>query len=413
MLPAALALATLFAATLPVVPGAYADQSGRTLYAALDIEADETQVNWLDPQRQTAGVTATIPAGWRLTQRVFEQRTIVRAPQGPLGVSFYYLDDRKRATVILIHGNDAQTREMGFLVPLYVLNGVNVVTYDQRGTGESTGSWRDNGPVQRAADVGAIYDAIASDPRVDSKRIGLWAFSNGGWTAPIVATQRPIAFMLLIGAPSSSLQANIEYEVAQRVQRAGYDDAQIAQAVKTISAMLAALDGSGSWETAKALYDAAAGQKWRRALALPPNMTLPPPPAMLEALRRSAVYDPQPILVQVTVPTLALYGSLDRAVDVAHDAPRLEADFKQAGMKDLTVKVYPGAGHSLFLSPTGYRDETKPVWQLVPDYSIVTIDWLRDRGFLEPALFTAILRTPFLRYAPRPQSLCRTACRLR
>lgn len=379
------ALATLLAATPPVVPGAYADQSGRPLYAALETDSDGPQINWLDPQRQTTGVTATIPANWHLTQRIFERRTMVHAPQGVLGVSLYYIDERKRATVILIHGNDDETREMGFLTPLYVLNGVNVVTYDQRGTGESTGSWRDNGPVQRAADVEAIYDAIASDPRVDPKRVGLWAFSNGGWTAPIVATHRAIAFMLLIGAPASTLQANIEYEVAQRVQRAGFDNAQVARAVKTVSAMLAALDGTGSWETAKTLYDASAGQRWLRALALPPNMSVPPSAPMLEGLRRSAVYDPQPILVHVTVPTLALYGALDRAVDVTYDAPQLEAYFKQAGMKDLTVKVYPGAGHSLFLSPTGYRDDTKRSWQLTPDYSTVTIDWLRDRGFLEPA----------------------------
>lgn len=384
----AFTLAALVAAapsTPPVVPGAYADESGRTFYAALNIDSDGPRVNWLDPQRQTVGVTAAIPPGWRLMRRVLERRTIVHAPEGPLGVSLYYVDDRKRATVILIHGNDAETREMGFLVPFYALSGVNVVTYDQRGTGESTGSWRDNGPAQRATDVEAIYDALASDPRVHPRRIGLWAFSNGGWTAPIVATQRPIAFMLLIGAPSSTLQANIEYEVAQRVQRAGYNAAQVAQAVKLASAMLAALDGTGSWEAAKTRYDASAGEKWLAALALPPNMAFPPPAPMLEGLRRAAVFDPEPILVHVTVPTLALYGALDRAVDVPHDAPQLEADFNRAGMKDLTVKVYPGAGHSLFLSPTGYRDSTKPSWQVVPDYSTVTIDWLRARGFLTPA----------------------------
>lgn len=111
-----------------------------------------------------------------------------------------------------------------------------------------------------AEPVDAIYDAIASDPRVDPKRIGLWAFSNGGWTAPVVATQRPIAFMLLVGAPASTLQANIEYEVAKRVQRAGFNDAQIAQAVKMATAILAALDGTGSWETAQALYTASTRQ---------------------------------------------------------------------------------------------------------------------------------------------------------
>jgi hypothetical protein len=66
------------------------------------------------------------------------------------------------------------------------------------------GSWIQNGPAERAADVAAIYDAFATDPLVDGKRIGLWAFSNGGWTAPIVATQRPIAFMILVGTPAET-----------------------------------------------------------------------------------------------------------------------------------------------------------------------------------------------------------------
>ena len=194
-------LFSAFLSAVSMIPGLYHDQNGRSLYAALDVE-DAPVVNWIDPSNQHDGVLPALPKTWRLQRRVYEKRVTVEAPQGRLGVSLYSADRERRATVILIHGNDNQTRDMGYLIPMFALNGVNVVSYDQRGTGESTGSWQENGPEQRASDVSAIYDALAREQLVDTKRIGLWAFSNGGWTAPIVSLQRPIAFMMLVGAPA-------------------------------------------------------------------------------------------------------------------------------------------------------------------------------------------------------------------
>src|SRR5579863_8432591 len=159
-----LAAASILA--ISMVPGLYHDQNGRSLYAALDVDGAPV-VSWIDPVNQHDGELPALPKTWRLQRRVREKRFIVNAPEGRLGVSLYYADGERRATVIFIHGNDPETRDMGYLIPLFALNGVNVVSYDQRGTGQSTRSWRDNGPVQRAADVDAIYDALQSEPFVD------------------------------------------------------------------------------------------------------------------------------------------------------------------------------------------------------------------------------------------------------
>ncbi|MBV8244295.1 MAG: alpha/beta hydrolase, partial [Candidatus Eremiobacteraeota bacterium] len=201
-------VASALALTISMVPGLYHDGNGRSVYAALEGGAPPA-VNWIDPGNQHDGNLPALPKTWRLQRAVHEKRFTVDAPEGRLGVSLYYADRKQRATVVLIHGNDAETREMGYVIPMFALNGVNVVSYDQRGTGESTGSWQKNGPVQRASDVSAIYDVLQREPLVDGKRIGLWAFSNGGWTAPIVSLQRPIAFMMLVGAPASSVADNI------------------------------------------------------------------------------------------------------------------------------------------------------------------------------------------------------------
>jgi hypothetical protein len=54
-----------------------------------------------------------------------EEARIIDAPEGALGIALYFTGDAKQATVILIHGNDPETREMGFLIPCFVLNGIN------------------------------------------------------------------------------------------------------------------------------------------------------------------------------------------------------------------------------------------------------------------------------------------------
>jgi pimeloyl-ACP methyl ester carboxylesterase len=386
-------LFSAFLSAVSMIPGLYHDQNGRSLYAALDVE-DAPVVNWIDPSNQHDGVLPALPKTWRLQRRVYEKRVTVEAPQGRLGVSLYSADRERRATVILIHGNDNQTRDMGYLIPMFALNGVNVVSYDQRGTGESTGSWQEDGPEQRAADVSAIYDALQREQLVDTKRIGLWAFSNGGWTAPIVSLQRPIAFMMLVGAPASSVADNIYYEIRQEGSHRGFDRATTDQAVKTMRALLDAVAGIGSWENAARQYDVVRSQPWLAALNLSPTMKIPPPQQRIDALRRADIYDPAQTLARVTVPTLALYGALDRAVDTAHDAPMLQSAFKKAGMTDFTLRVYPHAGHSLFVSQTGYPDQRSSPRRRVPGYTQMMLGWLETRGFTKATASVSENRAP-------------------
>ena len=156
-------------------------------------------------------------------------------------------------------------------------NGVNVISYDQRGVGESAGDWLLNGPGQRADDVEAIYDAMRSDPHVDSHRIGVLGFSNGGWTAPLVSLHRPIAFMILKSAPTESLEQNIDYEVQQQMRRHGAG-AAAPQAVALWHSFEQALDGTASWSYAKGLYGLDAKQSWFKYSLMPDlGISIPPP----------------------------------------------------------------------------------------------------------------------------------------
>jgi hypothetical protein len=313
--------------------------------------------------------------------KVEEERRVVRY-DGVLGVSLYYAGNAPRTTVILIHGADAETRQMGWIVPYFACNGVNVISYDQRGTGESTGNWLANGPPDRARDVDAIYDAFRGDAHVDPRRIGVWGFSNGGWTAPIVAVDRPLAFMILQSAAAESVEENTLYEVRQAMVSAGHNDADIARAIATWQAVIGAVDGHVAVSTAKKLYAQAKQKTWFNDSLLPifPIQTGFTEPA-LSGWRRYVTYDPAATLVKVQTPTLALYGRRDTKVDTRHDVPILVADFRTAGMRDLTVHWFADAGHAMKVTANGF-DNARPV-RYTRGYPEVMLDWLVKRNLVD------------------------------
>jgi pimeloyl-ACP methyl ester carboxylesterase len=269
-----------------------------------------------------------------------------------------------------------------------VLNGINVISYDQRGTGKSSGNWLQNGPAQRAADVEAVYDAYSTSAHVDAKHMGVWGFSNGGWTAPIVATTRPLAFMILKSGPAESIETNVYYTVEQFLHRKHYDAEAIASANGTWRALIGALSGTETWDTARELYAAARAKPWFAEsyipMFIPPETPMPPASETADALRRYLLFDPTETLSKVHTPTLALFGALDRNVDVAHDPALFRSAFARAGMDDFTVHVYKDAGHTLKVSATGFNDEPSQPERLAAGYPQIMIQWLRERSLPTP-----------------------------
>jgi hypothetical protein len=173
------------------------------------------------------------------------------------------------------------------------------------------------------------------------------------------------------------------YEVAAEMHHDGFGAGATRDAQHAWQLLIDALDGRARWSEAGAAYAAAERRPWFSSSLLPPRLTFPPAPAAAEGYRRFVTYDPMPILSVVRTPTLALFGALDRNVDERHAAATFTSVFGRAGMTDLTVNVYPNAGHSLKVSRTGYNGEVDPPERYVKGYPNVMIDWLRQRGLLE------------------------------
>lgn len=318
---------------------------------------------------------------------VAEDRHVIGDKQGNFGFSVWHsAHTAKEPLMVLLEGADDSTRDMGFLIPYFVSHGMDVLTFDQRGTGLSTGNWRYTSPSDKADDVVAALRSLVSDPGIDFARVGVWGPSNGGWVAPIIAHHYPLAFMILKSASGQTIINNVKFEVRQDLlYDHRFSPKQIDEAMRFEQVMFDSLESDKGWEQAGNALEVARTKPWFSLMRIPPDLTVPPPPTVLAALRASLLYDPRLTLQRVSLPTLLLFGQKDRNVDVGVSERDFRDAFRQSGMRDLTVHVFPDADHLLIISPTGYiSDESEPT-HFAKGYPSIMIDWLHQRGLLGAA----------------------------
>jgi alpha-beta hydrolase superfamily lysophospholipase len=392
-------LGLLFAASVVTnepAPGAYT-LAARTVYVgAEEYPPGHKYAEYYDPLTRRFGELRRIDdSHYRTVQKpvlrfslrrpsetVVEEALSATDTQGALGFSLWHEPNaRSRPTIVLIHGSDDETRDMGFIIPYFVAHGLNVVSYDQRGTGASVGDWRSAGVDEKADDVLAIVTEIARNPAVDSKRIGLWGTSNGGWVAPIVATRYPVEFMILRSAPSESVKENVLFEIQQAlVEHHKFSAAQVTDALAFERTLFESILSDSNWQRTQQLLQADSSKPWLGYMRIPQNFTAPPSSDVLAQLQAILGYDPASTLEKVRVPTLALFGSLDRNVDAADSAWHLSRYFRDGGLHDFTVQTYTHADHVLEETATGYLDAPLLPQRFVEGYPDVMINWLRSHG---------------------------------
>ncbi len=135
------------------------------------------------------------------------------------GTITYPKKSKNLKAVILISGSGAQNRDSEILghKPFKILadyltrKGIVVLRYDDRGYGESEGTFRPATTKDYADDVLGALDFLKNLKKPKIQEIGLIGHSEGGNIAPLVATLNPeVDFLVLLSAPGTS---NYEFMV--------------------------------------------------------------------------------------------------------------------------------------------------------------------------------------------------------
>jgi uncharacterized protein len=209
-------------------------------------------------------------------------------------------------------------RPFGQIAERLAAAGIATLRCDDRGKDASTGNPATATTADLADDTRAQVAWLRSRTGIDPRRIALIGHSEGGMIGPMVAAaDRQIrAVVILAGPAKRGVDILVDQASWPVLREEGLTPAERA-------ARLAAADSSV------------------RADSLAPG----------EWFRWFFRYDPLPTARRVRQPVLILHGELDRQVSVGQ-ADTLAAAIRQAGNRDVTVRVFPGLNHLFLPSPT-------------------------------------------------------------
>ena len=275
--------------------------------------------------------------------------------------------------VILILGSDGGGRTKG-LPQFFAKHGIAALSYDKRGSGASSGSLTGATISDMAGDASAGIEFLQKRPDIDPRKVGVWAISQGGWMAPVVATRTPnVAFMILHAGPAVSPRLQSRMELEKTFPAFGRGPDQIKEAVAYQNLYFDAMNNDEAYDKLQAAYEEARarGVRW---------VWNPGPKERLRSnwTRPNLDFDPVPFLEKVRCPVIAFFGEKDVLVPPDGNVAIMEAALKKNGNKDVTIKVLPGVNHNFELpgmGTYGFQSSGKTP----PGYYDVMIPWLKKR----------------------------------
>jgi uncharacterized protein len=225
--------------------------------------------------------------------------------------------------------------------------GIAMLRMDDRGYGQSTGSFAAATSRDFANDIRAAIAYVITRADVDPRKIFLVGHSEGGLIAPMVAVDEPtLAGIVLMAGPGRSGRAILEYQMGFAVKN-GPDTTVVGRAIKLAKV-----------------------------------------PASVDSLLRSTpwltffgAHDPIATARRVRTPVLILQGADDQQV-IAAEAPLLEKAFRAARNRDVTMHVFPELNHFFIRQPGGSPAGYATLSTNLADSNVLGIltDWIATRA---------------------------------
>jgi hypothetical protein len=260
--------------------------------------------------------------------------------------------------VLLIAGSGPHDRDESLLghKPFLVLSdyltrkGIVVLRADKRGVGKSTGDYAKATTADFAADAEAGVAYLKTRPEVDQRKIGILGHSEGGIVAPMVAVADPSVAFVVMMAGSGVPGDEIIVEQTRLISEAGGESKEKADAdAEKERETLALVKNEKDPATRDRLLGiklAAEGMPDAQVAAEIKQATSP-------WFRFFISYDPAATLRKLTIPVLALSGSLDLQVPPAQNLPAIRKALAEAGNQHAEVDELPGLNHLFQNAKTG------------------------------------------------------------
>jgi pimeloyl-ACP methyl ester carboxylesterase len=262
-------------------------------------------------------------------------------------------------------------------------NGISAFIYDKRGTGKSGGKFIMNFP-KLADDMVAASKEARRLAAGRYSRFGFWGPSQGGWIAPLAATNAGADFVVVSFGLAASPHEEERDELLAELTDQGFAGEDIKNAAEVIDAAVAVV---ASRYTKGYRHLARVKQKFGRApwygkLGSQVGKVLKATERELKAragetgIELDWYYDSLPVLRSSSVPMLWIVAGKDREAPPEKTLERLTR--LQGEGKPIQVALFPDTDHGMWefiQSPDGTRTRTR----ITESYQKLMADWINGR----------------------------------
>jgi fermentation-respiration switch protein FrsA (DUF1100 family) len=284
--------------------------------------------------------------------------------------------------VLLIAGSGEHDRDESLLghKPFLVLSdyltrkGIVVLRADKRGVGKSAGDFAKATTADFAIDAEAGVAFLKTRPEVDPHKIGLIGHSEGGVVAPMAAVaDHEVAFVVMMagsGVPGDQIiveQGRLIAEAGGESKEKADEDAE---KQRETFAVLKTEKDPATLDRLLSVKLAAEGAPEPQVAAEIEQLTSP-------WFRFFLTYDPATALRKLTIPVLALNGSLDLQVPPAQNLPAIRKALAEAGNRHAEVDELTGLNHLFQDAKTGSPAEYSQIEETISPVALDKIaSWI-------------------------------------
>lgn len=292
--------------------------------------------------------------------------------------------------VVLITGSGAQDRDETIFEhkPFWVIadyftkHGIAVLRVDDRGVGGSEGSTSDACSADFATDVKTGLNYLKTREEINPNEIGLLGHSEGGMIAPIIASQsEDVAFIIMMAGLGIRGDSLLLAQTELIARTSGMSEQQINAQLFLINGIINILKKETEPEKrTENLRNAITGGMYKQMDADRQKMI----DAQLRKYDNNWFsyfirYNPQPDLLKVQCPVLALNGEKDLQVPAQSNLPAIEKALKEGGNSNFKTIELPHLNHLFQNCETGLPNEYAQIEETIsPNVLQMMKNWILE-----------------------------------
>jgi uncharacterized protein len=266
------------------------------------------------------------------------------------------ITNKLHPAMVLLHGSTTNLkRQYSFYADFFARLGFEVLIFDKRGNGESTGNYSTASYDDLADDAIACLMVFKNSKTVDTTKIGLWGFSQGAMLLPYIMSKTTIPSFLIAKSPEVySVSEAGAFSDSLRIVNLGNSAANghiVAESHRQVEKMIRS--GSDYREVETYINQNALKYSFMNQTGLYGNIRIDKS-AYGGYFWKGREKDFYPYWKRLDTKTLVLFGDDDEYID----ASRNENTLLGFGNTKITIKKFPRANHALkkTFNPAKYPD---------------------------------------------------------